>query len=192
MNLTKNSFLKIPQVTAVEIINRYQMNKELRLQVSDRMSPAELIQQWLDSQQYHELVTFLCHALPAREAIWWGCLCLKMVSETLPKDQQQALAAAEQWVREPTELNRRIAEGRAVKTGLENAAGWLAQATFWSGGSITPVGSDPSPAPPYLYSHAVAGAICLSAVLPEDLHTTEHYQKMIRTGLDIADGGNGQ
>ena len=172
MNITpKTRFRKIPQNFAVEIIERYQVNRELRDTISPVASPAELISDWLNQQQFNEVVTLLCHALPAREAIWWGCLCVRMVSNSarnaLPADQQQALEAAECWVQEPTEANRRIAEVRAKKAELECAAGWLAQSVFWSGGSITPVDAPASPAPDYLYSHAVAGAICLAAVLPD-------------------------
>ena len=183
---------KIPQEHALEIISRYQVDKSLREQIPANQSPHELINQWLKEEKYSELVTFLCHALSAREAIWWGCLCLRMVAQELNDDQQQALSAAEAWVHESTEANRRISEVRAKRAELDNAAGWLAQAAFWSGGSITPIDGPASPAPPYLYSHAVAGAICLSAVLPDASNGKKNYKAMIRTGLNIADGGNGR
>lgn len=154
----------------------------------------QLVDSWLEQEKFNEVVTFLCHSLPARESVWWGCLCLQSVSlpEELSDVQQQALEAAESWVRNPTEANRRISEVRAKKTGLDNAAGWLAQSAFWSGGSLTPVDAPASPAPPYLYSHAVAGAICLAAVLPNGSKAKENYRRMIAIGLDIADGGNGR
>ncbi|MGY0217418.1 DUF6931 family protein [Endozoicomonadaceae bacterium StTr2] len=193
-----DSLKKIPQLTALEIIERYQVDKSLRQQIAADQSPTELIRQWLDQDQLNDVVTFICHALPAREAVWWGCLCLRLIddaaAETLTLDQQQALEAAEQWVRDPIEANRRIAEARAQKAELDNAAGWLAQSAFWSGGSITPIDGPSSPVPPYLYSHAVAGAICLAAVLPDGEAERVHrnYHRMITIGLDIADGGNGR
>ncbi|MRI32664.1 Twin-arginine translocation pathway signal [Endozoicomonas sp. OPT23] len=183
---------KIPQEYALEVINRYQVDKTLKESVPSDQSPQELIEQWLKEEKYNELVTFLCHALSAREAVWWGCLCLRMVEQELNDVQQQALSAAESWVRESTEANRRISETRAKRAELDNAAGWLAQAAFWSGGSITPIDGPANPAPPYLYSHAVAGAICLSAVLPDASNGKKNYKAMIRTGLIIADGGNGR
>ncbi|MCL6271450.1 hypothetical protein M3P05_16130 [Sansalvadorimonas sp. 2012CJ34-2] len=196
MILTTNSELrKIPQTRALEIIERYQVEKELREQIDPGISPVELICQWLKEEMYNEVVTFLCHALPAREAVWWGCLCLQLVTDPsdnpLPQDQQQALDAAERWVREPTEANRRSAEARSKRAELDNAAGWLAQSAFWSGGSITPIDAPASPVPPYLYSHAVAGAVCLAAILPDGSKARENYKRMIGIGLDIADGGNG-
>ncbi len=75
---------------------------------------------------------------------------------------------------------------------LDNATGWLAQAVFWSGGSITPANAPVSPAPAYLYSHAVAGAISLAAVLPEGSQAEKRYQRFIRKGINIADGGKGR
>ena len=185
---------KIPQEKATEIFDRYQVDKELREAVSPELSPVQLIDSWFEQEKFNEVVTFLCHSLPARESVWWGCLCLQSValSAELSDVQQQALDAAENWVRNPTEANRRISEARAQKAELDNAAGWLAQSAFWSGGSLTPVDAPASPAPPYLYSHAVAGAICLAAVLPDGSKAKENYRQMIAIGLDIADGGNGR
>ncbi len=183
---------KIPQEYAHDIINRYQVDKSLREKISPDQSPHALINQWLKEENYNQLVIFLCHALSAREAVWWGCLCLRMVEQKLNEEQQQALSAAESWVHESTEANRRISETRAKRAELDNAAGWLAQAAFWSGGSITPIDAPDNPAPPYLYSHAVAGAICLSAVLPDASNGKKNYKAMIRIGLNIADGGNGR
>ncbi len=187
---------KIPQAAALEIAERYEVDKELCKQINPELSPSELICKWFKAGQFNEVVTFICHALPAREAVWWGILCLQLVTDeadnALPIEQQQALDAAEKWVREPTEANRRSAEARAKRAELDNAAGWLAQSAFWSGGSITPIEAPASPVPPYLYSHAVAGAICLAAVLPDGGKVKDNYKRMIAIGLDIADGGNGR
>ncbi|WP_281649078.1 hypothetical protein [Parendozoicomonas sp. Alg238-R29] len=191
---TNKTLRKVPQEKAVEILDRYQVDKELRASVNPDVSPVQLIDSWLEQEKYNEVVTFMCHSLPARESVWWGCLCLHSValSQKLSNVQQQALEAAESWVRNPTEANRRISEARAQKAERDNAAGWLAQSAFWSGGSLTPVDAPASLAPPYLYSHAVAGAICLAAVLPDGNKAKENYRRMIAIGLDIADGGNGR
>ena len=187
------TLLKIPQEKALTIIGRYQTGQEIKKEVDPRYSPGEVIEYWLQQEKYNEIVTFLCHALPTREAIWWGCLCVRLAARdaSLPDDQWQALEAAESWVRSPSEANRRVAEALAQRIGLESAAAWLAQSAFWSGGSITPQDGPPCQAPPYLYAHSVAGAIAIAAILPDGNKAKRHFKEMIRMGMDIANGGNG-
>lgn len=187
----KDNLLKIPQQRADEILSRYELPKELQEHLQPDMTPMAFLRVLNTEKEFHAIVTFMSHALPAREAIWWGCTCLGQLQQALPELQQKALQAARAWVQEPSEENRRIAERYAQRADLDNAAGWLAQATFWSGGSITPIEGPPSPAPDYLYSHAVAGAICLAAVLPDASKAEERYSLFIRMGVHIADGGNG-
>ncbi len=46
--------------------------------------------------------SLMSFALPEREAVWWACMCVRHVgANTLPAEQQRALAAAEGWVRKP-------------------------------------------------------------------------------------------
>ena len=130
--------------------------------------------------------------MPVRECIWWGYSCIRFLCDDLPEIQGKALEICFRWLQEPTEANRRLAELSAKQCELDNACGWLAQAVFWSGGSITPVNGPESPAPPYLYSHAVAGAICLAAVLPDGRKGEANYKDCIASGIDIANGGTGR
>ena len=107
-------------------------------------------------------------------------------------EHRQALNTVHRWLQDSSEPNRRMADIEVQKIGLDNAAGWLCQAVFWSGGSITPLNAPESPAPPYLYSHAVAGSICLSALLPDAQAGETRYKQFIATGIDIAAGGSGR
>src|SRR5438128_432587 len=85
---------------------------------------------------------FIAHWLPKRAAIWWGCLCLWHVGRpTLPAPEDAALRAVVQWVREPNEPRRLALEAAAEAAGnLRTAAGGLARAAFFSGGSLVPPG----------------------------------------------------
>lgn len=186
------SLKKIPYQHAVDILLRYQQDKSLKAKVSAGMAPVQLINQLYDNQQWFELVTFLCHALPVRESIWWGYSCILFIENERTDIEQKTLDICFRWLQEPTEANRRLAELSVKQCELDNACGWLAQAVFWSGGSITPVNGPESPAPPFLYSHAVAGAICLAAVLPDGSKGESNYKDCIASGIDIANGGTGR
>jgi hypothetical protein len=66
---------------------------------------------------------------PAREAIWWGCMCLQHAcGDSLSLTEKAACRAAVQWVLQPTEENRAAAKAPADKAGPTNPAGALAAA----------------------------------------------------------------
>lgn len=138
-------------------------------------------------------VRFLAAALPAREAVWWACTCVRdVLSPEAPPVVAEALKAAGAWVYHPDEQHRRAAEASVAASGLSSPASWAAQAAFWSGGSIAPAG-EPEVAPAAtLLPAAVAGAVLLAAVETEPERAEEHYRAFLTAGLDIADGGNGR
>ena len=183
---------KIPQTRATDILIRYQQEPAFRQTVTPDMTPVELINQLYDGNQWQDVVVFLCHSLFAREAIWWGYSCVTTREKKLPPEQLQTRDIVYRWLTDSTEQHRRLAELEVKKAGLDNACGWLAQAVFWSGGSITPLNGPESPAPAYLYSYAVAGAVCLAALLPDGSEGEKRYRQFIKIGINIAAGGSGR
>ncbi|RLT95011.1 DUF6931 family protein [Ketobacter sp.] len=186
--------VKIQAQQASEILKHFELSEDaVEFAEKGALPPADFIDQLLQSNFYFDAVKFLAHALPKREAIWWACLAVK---KTLPADapapQQAALNAAEQWAIQPTEENRQLAKAWSEKTQQKSAASWAATAAFWSGGSMAKPGEPDMPAPPFLYAHAVAGAISMAAFSPEPDNAAEQYQRFIRQALDLAAGGRGE
>jgi hypothetical protein len=111
-----------------------------------------------------DAIRFLATALPKREAVWWGVLCVK---DALPKPADpvaaKAVASAEAWAKDPSEANRRAAESAANAAGYGTAAGSLAAAAFWSGGSLNPPHLPVVAPKPELTGVAVAGAVLLAS-----------------------------
>ena len=56
-----------------------------------------------------DAVPFCAYLLPRREAVWWASQCVRMLLADLTERDNAALRAAEEWVREPEELNRQRA-----------------------------------------------------------------------------------
>ncbi|EGR1074626.1 DUF6931 family protein [Vibrio cholerae] len=183
--------LKIPHESAQNILDLYEASPELLTIIKDQLTPYQLIQIALKQTLFSDVVIFLAHSLPIREAIWWASLCASLRTDW-NEDEWGAIRAAKAWVHNPDENNRRYAEDMAKKSGLKTGAGWAAQAVFWSGGSMTASKEPIVPPPPYLYAHAVAGCISLSAILPNGEHTNQNYNTFIEIGLNIAQGGNGK
>ena len=184
---------KINAQTALELTSHYDAIDEGALDLlTPDLSPAEYIGKLIEKEYFADSILFLAHGLPKREAIWWACLCAKNItSKDTKADDIASLSIAEKWVYEPDEKKRRMCGTLAEKGNYKSAQNWAAAAVFWSGGSITNEG-DPALEPaPYLYAHAVSGAILNAVGMSETDDIDAQFQRFIQHGLNIADGGNG-
>jgi hypothetical protein len=100
---------------------------------------------------------------------------------------QSALGVAERWVAEPTEPNRRSAQGASEATGYETACGWAAGGAFWSGGSMAPPDLPEVPPKETLTAQAVVVAIKLTACA-EPAKTASRFAEFLSLGGRVADG----
>lgn len=184
---------KINAKTALELTAHYDVIEEKALDLlQPTFTPEQYINKLVEKEYYADSIIFLAHGLPKREAIWWACLCAKVVTSKETKaDDIASLTMAEKWVYEPDDKKRRMCGTLAEKGEYKSAQNWVAAAVFWSGGSITKE-DDPAMEPaPYLYAHAVSGAI-LNAVGMSDVDDIDsQFLKFINHGLNIAAGGNG-
>jgi hypothetical protein len=142
-------------------------------------------------QLHDDAVRFLAHLLPKREAVWWACLCAREgCGADLPPSAEKALLAAERWVAEPIEENRRAAMAAAETATLGTPAGCAALAAFLSGGSLGPPNVQAIPPGEGLTARAVAGAILLAAVVREPDKAPQKFQGFLERGLDVLHGSN--
>lgn len=132
------------------------------------------------------------HALPVREAVWWACMCAR---HTAPPDQPEGerglVQAAEQWVRKPSDEQRRAGFALAQAAGFTSPEAWAAVAAFWSGDSMSPPGQPVVPPPPDAAGRAVAGAIALAAVRCKPERYSARLKRFLLSARDIAGGGPG-
>ncbi|AUM13149.1 DUF6931 family protein [Ketobacter alkanivorans] len=189
-----SELVKITAKQASEILKHFELSEEA-VEFADKgnLSPSEFIQQLIKADLYFDAVKFLAHGLPKREAIWWACLAVKKsMPADAPAAQQAALNAAEQWAMQPNEEKRQLAKAWSEKTQQKSAASWAATSAFWSGGSMAKPGEPDMPAPPFLYAHAVSGAISMAAFAPDPDNAADQFKLYIRQGLDLAAGGRGE
>jgi len=163
------------------------------LSARDDASPAEHVSELLAGKNLTEALQFFAFALPPREAVWWACLCARDASnDALPPSLEESVAAAETWVRHPTDEHRRTAMLRAQASDLKSSAACAALAAFWSGGSIAPEDLPEVPVAPHCRGVAVAGAVMLAAVQTEPQTADLRRARYIASAIDIANGGNGR
>lgn len=140
-----------------------------------------------------EATRLLAHALPKREAIWWACMCAAHTAPTnLPEPDRLARQAAEHWVRQPTDKNRRGAMRLADATTLGTPDALCAYAVFWSGETIGPEDQPPVPPTPHMAGKMVAAAVFLAAVRTVPSRQQARLMRFLEAGRNIASGGPGR
>src|SRR5258708_5429241 len=106
----------------------YEAPGSARAFLKDAPTPDRYLDRLLERNLRSEAVRFMSHGLPPRQAIWWGCLCLRHgAAAPLATDAQAALDDVVRWVVAPTEGKRKTAEAGA-DTSLGSASGCLALA----------------------------------------------------------------
>lgn len=145
---------KVTARTAQAISRHFELLDESQPLLEAEHTPAEFLQILIDNGHYHDAATFLAHAIPAHEAVWWACRCTRDHLDSSDEPYRQAHTAAEAWVRKPSEDTQRQA-GKEAEAGHYNTpASWAAAAAFWSGDNVAPR-DKPAMAPP-AYQHAKA------------------------------------
>jgi hypothetical protein len=128
--------------------------------------------------------------LPPRQAVWWACLCVQeLLPRALSEPEAAALDVARRWVAEPTDEHRRAAEKAAASLEHQGPAAWVANAAFWSGGSLTPPGEQEAVADERLTSQAILVALTATALAarpdrPEAVG--QKYQDFLARAKNIA------
>jgi hypothetical protein len=134
-----------------------------------RIDPLVSVRAYLDSLRQdgllNDAVDVVSYVLPKQYAIAWGCDCWRAAQEGGDADpvEKSAAAAAQRWLQDPSEENRRAALMLADRLGYRTAGAWLAAAAGWTGGSMMPSGEYEVPPPPGLSGNAVSAALKLLA-----------------------------
>ena len=139
-----------------------------------------------------EATRLVAHALPAREAVWWACMCAHHTAAAISEADRGAVEAAELWVRKPTDENRRAAMERARAASFATPEAWAAVAAFWTGDSMAPLEAPKVPPEPHFCGLAVAGAVSLAAVRGRPARRDGRLVRFLGSARDIAAGGPGR
>jgi hypothetical protein len=181
--------VKVNAAKASDVCARFHLDDAAKKFLRPEMSPRQFVETLLEQKQYLAGADFMAHALPAREAIWWGCLCLQHTcGENLEPWERVACKAAVKWVLQPSEENRVAAKRPADLLGLASPAGALATAANQTGGSLTPPGSPVVPPSPYAPGAAVAIAVKVASTKGDPAKIAFNQRALIELGIGIAEG----
>lgn len=134
-----------------------------------------------------DAISFLAHALPKREAIWWAWSCARHAAGDQPSEAIQAsLDATGRWIAEPTDANRRQAYDLAQKADLATPAGCAGAAAFFSGGSIGPPDQPEMPPGEFMAAKVISGAVLLATTV-EPAEADARVEDYLQKGLEVAE-----
>jgi uncharacterized protein DUF6931 len=148
--------------------------------------PITFLKKLTAERRFEHAVTVCAYLLPRREAVWWGC----SSARTLLGDKLQAdtapLLAAEAWVQQPSEENRRTALDVGTNADSNAPLTWLALAAGWSSGTFVPT---PIPVPAYMTARAVRAALLISTRSVNLPERPRRLQTCIMEGIRLAETG---
>ncbi len=148
-----------------------------------------LIEVLVAEEKFLDALRIRAFLLPKRDAVWWGCRCVRdNVEDELELKQVAALSAAEAWVTEPGEDLRREAEAKADAVRSRGPGGLLALSAFWCEGTIGPPSAPHVPADDRLVCQGVAAALITAAYLGDATQSQARLVAFLDTGKAIANG----
>ncbi|SRR6266542_929779 len=195
--MIQTAMANVKAMRADEICKNFALKEDARSLLREGQSPSEFLELLLGNERYPAAVEFLAHAMPPREAIWWGCLCLQHAAgSSLALLESEALKAAAEWVLDPSEDNRGAARARGEAVGVGAPAGSLAMAVAWTGGGLAPPSQPHPKVPPpplvppgpFLSAKAVKGAVLLAAVKADPLRISDTQRLFVELGIAVAEG----
>ena len=170
----------------VAIATVAELGEEAMALLRPDLHPLDFVARLMEKALFPDAVRFVAHALPKREAVWWGWVCARRAAgENPPPKIKAALDATERWVAQPNEDNRRSAMAAAQKAELGTAAGCAGLAAFFSGGSLAPPDAPAVPPGEFLAAKAVSGAVIFAAVAKEPEKAPEKFRSFVAQGVEV-------
>jgi len=161
---------------------------ELDIEPSDEGS-LDFLSSLAGGGELDKAVGFCAYLLPRREAVWWGCRCVRKFVPEGTLDEREGLRLAEDWVSEPEEDRRMAALELGMRHNSKLATTHLALAAGWSGRSFSIAGGDPVPIQPHATARSVRAAILIAAGRASPAERPELMRGCIEDGIKIAVDG---
>lgn len=164
-----------------------EFHDEITTQAAHTSSADELIDELAKQDKFLDALRLRAYLLSKRQAVWWGCLCMRdELNAPLRPPQSEAVRAAAIWVGNPDEDNRRRAEQRAAAAKYSGPGAALALSAFWSGGSIAPPEIPEVLPDDRLTSQGVASALIAAAYFGDPTKANPRLHAFLEKGKAIA------
>ncbi|HXW15047.1 MAG TPA: hypothetical protein VEN79_11100 [Terriglobia bacterium] len=184
--MANDEAVKTPESPLQQLCERAKVGDEAKALLTDESSTKQFIGLLVEKELFRDAIRLIAHLLPKREAIGWGCLCVRHILAT-QKDMAlpEVQIAAERWVSAPTEENRWAAKQAADKEDPKTPSGLLAMAVFFAGPTMAPPNLQAVPPPGHATSEVVAGVVVLAGVVKEPEKAKERYDVFVQKALAL-------
>ena len=175
-----------PAVSVKELCERAKLGEPAKGLLKDEHTSRQFLELLVGKELFPDAIRLLAFTLPKREAVGWGCLCVRHSLGTENASQiSKTQVAAERWVSNPDEGNRQAAKAAVAEDGPESPSDLLALAAFYSGGSVIEPDLEPVPPPDHITPELVAGAVMIAAVKTQPEKSAEKYRAFLQKGMAL-------
>jgi hypothetical protein len=166
-----------PESPLQQLCDRAKLGDESKMLLTDELSTKQFLGLLIEKELFQDAIRLVAYLLPKREAIGWGCLCVRhILASQKDKPLPNVQMAAERWVAAPNEENRWAAKQAADQEDPRTPSGFLALAVFFAGPSMAPPNVQAVPPPDHITSEIVANAVILSGVIDEPEKAKEKHR----------------
>ena len=173
-------------VTLKDLCEQAKLGDPAKALLKDEHTSRQFLELLVGKELFLDATRFLAYSLPRREAVGWGCLCVRHSLGTQdPSQISKTQVAAEKWVANPDETNRQAAKAAIPEDGPQSPSDLLALAAFYSGGSVVAPEVEPVPPPDHVTPQLVAGAVMIAAVKTQPEKAPEKYRVFLQKGMAL-------
>ena len=181
---------KIPDEPAARILAAAHVRLKTPISAPVKAPVGDVLSELAEKEAWIDIITLLAVSLPAREAVWWGCIAARDIVGPGDENVTPCLKAAEAWVFDPTDKNRETARVSLDNVYVDDDTELVATAALYAAGNMGPGDLSEYPAPAGAVSSCIFGINMISLKDADDFDG--YLQLIIDRAVDIARGGNGQ
>ena len=182
---------KVPKEPAMRLLAMANTALDIKLSTPTNASVQKVLEELEKAGAFVDMIRLLAVSLPARERIWWACLAAHDVIGVDVEKLPPPLAAAEQWVRKPSDETRDAAR-LAVETAEVNDDTTLCAVSVMFYDETLGTGELAEFASPAGASQMAVFGMNAMALDKIEGGIEVAANVLIDRALDIARGGNGQ
>jgi len=175
-----------PVSSLQQFCERAKVGDEAKALLAEEYSTKDFINLLVEKELFQDALRMVAYLLPRREAIGWGCLCVRHIQ---PSPQEKPLppvqTAVERWVASPQEEARWAAKQAADAEDPKSLSGLLGLAVFLAGPSMAPPNLQAVPPPPLAASEIVASVVFLAGVIKEPEKANDKYGVFMQKAMAL-------
>ncbi|WP_434052104.1 MAG: hypothetical protein RDA78_23025 [Roseibium sp.] len=180
---------RIRFTSANQVFQTYpDLGEDLDPPASD-ISPQDFALDILKGEDPYAAILFFAHALPKREAVWWGLRCVIGLDQGKTTEDMKLLELVTSWVQDGDEEARLAVQAATDDFVGDSPSLWIGRAASLSGGSLSPNPEFRVDTLPHLTAVCASGAVQLAITGLRPGPREEAIGDCISAGISFAEGG---